>query len=342
MTNNRRVHRTRWGVFGLLLIFFLTCGVTHAMAQSYDEGLRDVSARIAGSLENPESQVGTVLDLAGLDGSVTQLGKLIAQDVFDQLVSGAPSVTWIDPSRRDFIIQENQLAADRLMDPATQKQLGKLLGLSMIVIGTVTELGDSARIQLRAVEIETARVIGSASTTVQLPEALKRLNDRRAITARNGARTAAQLAGEVLSLRATRVDLLSTGVNRNSTFAWSATIQIENTSGLDLWIIMTDLALGPCSFGRWIGTGRLSGVEYTRALDPSLTTHAEREPYYTPLPAGASISVSAREECPVEDLPTFGGGTTNIVAGIAVDFGDRLERRSFSIADVQIDSSSAP
>lgn len=105
---------------------------------------------------------------------------------------------------------------------------------------------------------------------------------------------------------------------------------------------MTDLALGACRFGTWIGTGTLSGVEYTRQLSPGLTTHAQREPYYTPLPAGAMIVVSAREECRIENLPMYANGKTSIVAAIAVDFGDRLERRSFSVTDVNIDSNSAP
>lgn len=325
---------------GLVLILTWGCLEFGAVsAQAYEEGLREATTRIGTAVEGRGAQVATVLDLSGLDGNVTHLGKLIAQDVFDQLVSGAPSVTWIDPARRDFIIQENRLAADRLMDPATQKQLGRLLGLSLIVTGTVTELGDSARIQLRAIEIETARVIGSASTTVQLPEALKRLNDRRASAPR--ASSSDPIESDVLSLRATRVDLLSTGVNRNSVFAWSASIQIENSSGRDLWIILTDLSLGPCAFGS-AGRESISGVEYTRGLNPSLVTHAQRQPYYTPMPAGAMIMVTARAECRVENLPAFASGTSNLVASIAVDFVDRLERRSFSIDEVRIDSNSAP
>jgi hypothetical protein len=338
--------RSRWHILEVsltrLLWLIAACMLPkYSDAQTYPDGLREVSERIGHSLESRGAQqIGTVLDLNGLDGSVTQLGKLIAQDVFDQLVSGAPSVTWIDPSRRDFIIHENQLAADRLMDPATQKRLGKLLGLSMIVTGTVTELGDSARIQLRAVEIETARVIGSASTTVQLPEALKRLNDRRAASA--GSQTPGQLESDVLTLRANRVDLLSTGVNRNSVFAWSASVQIENTSGRDLWIIVTNLALGPCPYGAHGRRNSLSGVEYTHDLNPGLVTHAQRKPYYTPMPAGASVFVTVNSECRIENLPAFTSGRTNLVASIAVDFVDRLERRSFSIPEVAIDSNSAP
>lgn len=71
----------------------MACSALAVNAQSYEEGLHDLSARVGAELERRGTQVGTVLDLNGLDGSVTQLGKLIAQDGFDQLVSGAPSVT---------------------------------------------------------------------------------------------------------------------------------------------------------------------------------------------------------------------------------------------------------
>ncbi|MFO1344520.1 MAG: hypothetical protein U1F05_15555 [Burkholderiales bacterium] len=119
-------------------------------------------------------------------------------------------------------------------------------------------------------------------------------------------------------------------------------MQIENTSGRDLWIILTNLALGPCGYRTLSRRDSLSGVEYTRELSPGLVTHAQRQPYYTPMPAGASIVVTAHSECRIENLPAFASGRTNLVASIAVDFVDRLERRSFSIPEVAIDSNSAP
>lgn len=326
-------------VFRWIFSLVVAClAMGSAYCQSYDDGLRELSTRIGNSLESRGPQVGTVLDLNGLDGPVTQLGKLVAQDVFDQLISGAPSVTWIDPSRRDFIIQENQLAADRLMDPATQKQLGKLLGLSVIVSGTITELGDSARIQLRAIEIETARVIGSASTTVQLPEALKRLNDRRAVSS-TGSSGRAEMQNDVLVLRARGVSLVP--YDRES-FKWAASLEVENISGVEVYVRFVEMSLGTCPFdgGRY---GRVDGIAswgferyYGETKD-----RQERLSLATLLAPGQVTTFSVTDYCELNMLPAFDSGLADVSVGFAADIGERYARLSISVRDADVRNSGA-
>jgi TolB-like protein len=143
-------------------------------AQDYNEQVRALSSRLVARI--PQNQIATVLDFTDLNGNSTQLGRLLAQDMFDQMLVLAPYTTWIDPSRRDFVLKENKLAADRLTDPATQKRLGKLLNVGLIVVGTTVNLGDSVRLQVRVIDVETTRVWSSGSVTLQLQSEMLRLD----------------------------------------------------------------------------------------------------------------------------------------------------------------------
>lgn len=313
-----------------LIVLVLWSAQLHAQsAQSYEEGLREATAKIAALIAGQERQIATVLDLNDLDGATTQLGKLVAQDVFDQLVSSGGGVTWIDLSRRDAVVRENELAADRLMDEATQKQLGKLLGLSMIVSGTVTELGDSARIQLRAMEIETARVIGVASTTVALPESLKRLNDRRVAGSGLGANPSrAETRNEILVLRSRNVSLVKDG---DYYFRWSASVEVENVSGTEVFLQLIDVGLGPCVLayprnkhvsGMAIHSGRSGSIDNLRLESTRL---APRQ----------VTSVTLTDICDPDRLSAFSDRVdVSLSLGAIVD--DQYMKLSMSLLDAAV------
>lgn len=317
-----------------VLFLWLLCASFALRAQSYEQGITQISGKIAQSVGADRKHVATVLDLSDLDGSVTQLGKLVAQDVFDRLVSNAPSVSWIDSSRRDFIIKENQLAADRLMDTATQKQLGRLLGLSVIVTGTVTELGDSARIQLRAVEIETARVIGSASTTVVLPDVLKRLNDRRSSAPINGSSSRPEMRNEAFVIRPRYISLLH---YNDYQFKWSASLEIENISGEEVYVRLTDMSVGACTY--YNQTGRISGL--AQRFYREEMNREKRLGMATLLAAGQVTTFTVSDVCDRSNLPAFSSKLADITVSLAVDIGDKYAGVSMSIQDAAVQVNSA-
>lgn len=317
-----------------LFVLVLWSAQLHAQsAQSYEEGLREATAKIAASIAGQERQIATVLDLNNLDGATTQLGKLVAQDVFDQLVSSGGGVTWIDLSRRDAVVRENKLAADRLMDETTQKQLGKLLGLSLIVSGTVTELGDSARIQLRAMEIETARVLGVASTTVALPESLKRLNDRRvAGSSGSGAGSSparAETRNEILVLRSRNVSLVRLDPYM---FRWSTSVEIENVSGTEVYLQLINVGLGPCVLDRPM-PDNTSGIELFWG---DRTSVESRRSQSTRLAPGQLTAINVTGACYLTSLPAFSSGKTDVSVSFAAIIGDKDMKLSMSLLDATV------
>ena len=93
------------------------------------------------------------------------------------------------------------------------------------------------------------------SALIALPEHLKRLNDRRVVAGQGSVSTPASennLNRDVLELHANRIDLLASGSTDSTIFSWSANIDVENTSGRDLWIILTGLSVGACNYSECV------------------------------------------------------------------------------------------
>jgi TolB-like protein len=110
-----------------------------------------------------------VLDFSDLDGNTSVFGKYLAEtlitDLFD---SGKFQVV----ERRLLVkaLEENKLKSTGLIDPATVKKLGQVLGVDAIVSGTITELASHVAVNARLVATDTAAVFASASEEIEKDE----------------------------------------------------------------------------------------------------------------------------------------------------------------------------
>ena len=130
--------------------------------------IRDLAAALATSVQTANSHTGTVIDFRDLQGAPTELGRFLAQELTDQLVQAGKGLTLLDRTSLEYLMKENNFTQEGLIDPKTQKQYGKMLGLDIIIIGTVTPIGQSVRLNVRALSTETSAIIAIQSTTIQV------------------------------------------------------------------------------------------------------------------------------------------------------------------------------
>ncbi len=72
-------------------------------------------------------------------------------------------------------MEEQKLSLSGLMDPSAMKKIGKLAGADIIITGIITPFGDSIRISCKAIDTETAKVIGSARGDIAKTETISNL-----------------------------------------------------------------------------------------------------------------------------------------------------------------------
>lgn len=149
---------------------------------------------LAGGVSEPQSTI--VADLVDVRYCVSELGAVVSDSLATQLV-GAGQFRVQERRLLMRILEEQNLKMSDLFDPATAAEVGALAGVQTIVLGTMTRIGDSVRVNLRLIQIETGEAITATNATLSLPEDMRGMADNWLTcgdTAIGGANTSAVAA----------------------------------------------------------------------------------------------------------------------------------------------------
>lgn len=120
-------------------------------------------AKLAADLSTGISQSGckkvSVIDFTDLQGRHSDLGRFLAEDLSVQLVNSAKDFSVMDRANLKSVLDEHKLTASGLIDPKNAKDLGKFAGVDGIILGTITPLGNSLAITVKAISTETTQVL---------------------------------------------------------------------------------------------------------------------------------------------------------------------------------------
>lgn len=133
----------------------------------FAQDLRPTASTLAAKIAAANRKKVAVTDFTDLQGNATQLGRFIAEELSIALSEDAKQFEVIDRTSIRVILQENKLASEGLIDPASARKLGQIAGVDTIVSGTITPLGDSVHVGLKALDTESAKVI--AGLTIEIP-----------------------------------------------------------------------------------------------------------------------------------------------------------------------------
>ena len=137
-------------------------------ALAYEQELKTVASFLNERLAGAARRQVAVVAFTDLQGSTTELGRFLAEELSVALDNQAKGYRVVDRTHLKAILQEHKLAASGIIDPATARQLGKIAGVDALVTGTVTPFGDSVRLSVKALDVNTATML--ASTTADVPK----------------------------------------------------------------------------------------------------------------------------------------------------------------------------
>lgn len=145
-------------------IILLLMGQTVSFA--YEKELKELSATLAENIANSGKKSIAVVDFVNLKGTVTDGGRLFAEEFTVNLAAAGKGFQVIERSRLNTILAEYKLASTGIIDPNTAKKLGQIAGVDAVITGTATLLGDKIRVSVKVLAVDTAQVITAASTTI--------------------------------------------------------------------------------------------------------------------------------------------------------------------------------
>lgn len=154
------------------MIWLTACfALTGLAQQNYQDGVRTISNTISDATLGKRI---AVIDIADLEGNIRALGRFLAEEVTTALAE-TKKVKVVERGQLDRILQELKLTASGITDPANIKNFGKLSGANAIVVGTITDLGESVRVVLRVLSTDTGEVITGARAEIAKTAVMDRL-----------------------------------------------------------------------------------------------------------------------------------------------------------------------
>jgi TolB-like protein len=178
---------------GITLVFCLflcsLCVGSTARAQGgLDQRVSELSQQIASKMSAREKTTIAVVEFTDLQGNVTDFGRFLAEELVTRLHE-TQKFKVIERQLLTKLIAEQKLSLTGVVDPASAKQLGKLLGVDAIVSGTVSNLAQSLRVNARLISTETGEIFSVASTEIFKDESVKGLMSGNTNTAPPGRRS---------------------------------------------------------------------------------------------------------------------------------------------------------
>ena len=113
---------------------------------AYEKEINTLSAAMAEKIVKAGRTSVAVVDFTDFKGSVTQLGRFIAEEFSTALAGAGKDFKVVERTHLNSIIKENKLSATGLIDPATARKLGENVRVEVKVLDTATaEIIDATR-----------------------------------------------------------------------------------------------------------------------------------------------------------------------------------------------------
>lgn len=157
-----------------MFIVLLLIGNLPCYAASLDTSLGELTNQIVTSMsENQYTRI-AVIEFSDLKGNITELGKFIAEELTTRLFL-TKKFEVVERELLNKVLKEHKLNLSGLVDPASAKELGKILGVSAIVSGTITDLGKTVKINSRLIATESGTIFAVAAVELVKDEGITNL-----------------------------------------------------------------------------------------------------------------------------------------------------------------------
>ena len=142
---------------------------------SYEREIKAISATLSDQVARTGKKMVAVVDFTDLQGSVTELGRFLAEELSVAFAMSGKGFEVVDRTNLKTILAEHKLATTGIIDPATAKKLGQIAGVDALITASITPFGDSIRLSAKVLDTATARVIGAANGDIAKTKAIDEL-----------------------------------------------------------------------------------------------------------------------------------------------------------------------
>jgi TolB-like protein len=163
-------------IAALLLIGFIAFVQPVYSATDLNSAVQEIGQQISKRLTNKSMKKVAVADFNQLDGRTTALGQFLAEELITALFNANPDqLEAVERRQLKKALNERRISSQNLLDVEALRILARALNIDSIITGSITDLGDTVRVNARAVSVNDARVFGAASTNIPKSDMIARL-----------------------------------------------------------------------------------------------------------------------------------------------------------------------
>lgn len=129
------------------------------------DAVEEVAASLGTQAVQKGAKILAVVGFSEINGYQSALTDYLTEE-FTTALFKVGDFSVVERSQLSRVLKEHELYATNLFDGDHVAELQKLLGVDAIVTGTVTRIGQQLRINVRVVDVSTARVFGAAAATI--------------------------------------------------------------------------------------------------------------------------------------------------------------------------------
>jgi TolB-like protein len=123
-----------------------------------------------------------VTDFPDRRKQICGLGQFVAERL-STLLSRQPHCRLIERRRLDLVLNELKFSMSELVDPAKAQNVGQMLDVQGLVIGTISDVASTLDVDARIIDIQTAASLPGASCSIIKDETVRELaSPVRAVT----------------------------------------------------------------------------------------------------------------------------------------------------------------
>jgi TolB-like protein len=146
-----------------------------------DSKLTDLTNQIVNSLTETRRSRIAIIEFSDLDGNITEFGKYLSEELITRLFM-TRKFEVVERQFLNKVIREHKLTYTHFFDEKSVKDIGKLLGVDAIASGSVTDLGDSVKVNARLIATDTGSIFAVAAVEIYKDERVARMIARKAKT----------------------------------------------------------------------------------------------------------------------------------------------------------------
>jgi TolB-like protein len=220
---------------GLLILSIHT-----ASAQDLRSGVEQLAEQIIQAAPQDKEIRVAVIDFPDLLNVISDLGRYIANRLTTRLAQ-SQKFHVVERQRLGQLLSELKFSMSDLVDPEKAKQLGQIVGVEAIVVGTVSDLGNQVDLDARVIEIDTSRMLVSVATTISKDQVVTQLvgRGRKSIVFPSSSASQAEAPSTASAEPATQTDSVPTTIDQMVTTFFNAHNAIGGTGNpngrMELW-----------------------------------------------------------------------------------------------------------